>query len=164
VLPSWPLVFDPQHRTVRSDSTAHVCDAPTLTEVAVEMPVTLTGVVRVEVEPSPSWPLAFAPQHSRVPSARFAQPWVETSTPTTPGFSPSDFYNGAFIFTQWTSQIDLGRELDVGFAEPLNLAIGAEYRRESYEIKAGDPGSYYKEGVQAYPGFEPTDAGKNQHG
>jgi iron complex outermembrane receptor protein len=87
--------------------------------------------------------------------------YIDTSTPTTPGFSPSDFYNGAFIFTQWTSQIDLGRELDVGFAEPLNLAIGAEYRRESYEIKAGDPGSYYKEGVQAYPGFEPTDAGKS---
>ena len=49
----------------------------------------------------------------------------------------------------------------MGFAEPLNLAVGAEYRRESYEIKAGDPGSYYKEGVQAYPGFEPTDASKS---
>ena len=87
--------------------------------------------------------------------------YIDTSTPTTPGFSPADFYNGAFIFTQWTSQIDLDRELDVGFAEPLNLAVGAEYRRESYEIKAGDPGSYYKEGVQAYPGFEPTDASKS---
>ncbi len=87
--------------------------------------------------------------------------YIDTSTATTPGFSPADFYNGAFIFTQWTSQIDLDRELDVGFAEPLNLAIGAEYRRESYEIKAGDPGSYYKEGVQAYPGFEPTDASKS---
>jgi iron complex outermembrane recepter protein len=87
--------------------------------------------------------------------------YIDTSTPTTPGFSPADFYNGAFIFTQWTSQIDLSRELDVGFADPLNLAIGAEYRRESYEIKAGDPGSYYKEGVQAYPGFEPTDASKS---
>ena len=87
--------------------------------------------------------------------------YIDTSTATTPGFSPSDFYNGAFIFSQWTTQIDLDRELDVGFAEPLNLAIGAEYRRESYEIKAGDPGSYYKEGVQAYPGFEPTDASKS---
>ena len=87
--------------------------------------------------------------------------YIDTSTLTTPGFSPADFYNGAFIFTQWTSQIDLDRELDVGFAEPLNLALGAEYRRESYEIKAGDPGSYYKEGVQAYPGFEPTDASKS---
>lgn len=87
--------------------------------------------------------------------------YIDTSTLTTPGFSPSDFYNGAFIFSQWTSQIDLDRELDVGFADPLNLAIGAEYRRESYEIKAGDPGSYYKEGVQAYPGFEPTDASKS---
>ncbi|MFN9926052.1 MAG: TonB-dependent receptor plug domain-containing protein [Phenylobacterium sp.] len=88
--------------------------------------------------------------------------YIDTSTPTTPGFSPSDFYNGAFIFTQWTSQIDVGRELDVGFDQPMNLAIGVEYRRETYEIKAGDPGSYYKEGVQAYPGFEPTDASKSK--
>lgn len=84
--------------------------------------------------------------------------YIDTSTLTTPGFSPTDFRNGAFIFSQWTSQIDLDRELDVGFATPLNLAIGAEYRRETYEIKAGDEASYYKEGVQAYPGFEPTDA------
>jgi iron complex outermembrane receptor protein len=88
--------------------------------------------------------------------------YIDTSTPTTPGFSPSDFYNGAFIFTQWTSQIDLGREIDVGFDQPMNLAVGVEYRRETYEIKAGDPGSYYKEGVQAYPGFEPTDASKSK--
>jgi iron complex outermembrane receptor protein len=88
--------------------------------------------------------------------------YIDTSTPTTPGFSPSDFYNGAFIFTQWTSQIDLGREIDVGFDTPMNLAVGVEYRRETYEIKAGDPGSYYKEGVQAYPGFEPTDASKSK--
>lgn len=87
--------------------------------------------------------------------------YIDTSTLTTPGSSPTDFRNGAFIFSQWTSQIDLDRELEVGFAQPLNLAIGAEYRRESYEIKAGDEASYYKEGVQAYPGFEPTDAGKS---
>lgn len=88
--------------------------------------------------------------------------YIDTSSTTTPGFSPTDFNTGAFIFTQWTTQIDLSKEYDVGFAEPMNVAIGGEYRRESYEVKAGDPASRYKEGSQAYPGFQLTDAGKTK--
>jgi iron complex outermembrane receptor protein len=87
--------------------------------------------------------------------------YIDTSTATTPGFSPTDFYAGAFIFTQWTSQIDVSKEYDVGMAAPLNVAFGAEYRRETYEIKPGDAGSRYKEGSQSYPGFQFTDAGKH---
>ncbi len=85
--------------------------------------------------------------------------YVDTSTLTTPGFSPTDFRVGAFINTQWTSQIDLRKEFDVGMATPLTFAIGGEYRKETYEIKPGDTGSRYKEGSQAYPGFQFTDAG-----
>ncbi len=85
--------------------------------------------------------------------------YVDTSTATTPGFSPTDFYVGAFINTQWTSQIDLRKEYDVGMASPLTFAFGGEYRKETYEIKPGDAGSRYKEGSQAYPGFQFTDAG-----
>lgn len=87
--------------------------------------------------------------------------YIDTSTATTPGFSPTDFYNGAFIFSQWTSQIDVSKEYDVGMAAPMNVAFGAEYRREEYEIKPGDPASRYKEGSQSYPGFQFTDAGKH---
>lgn len=87
--------------------------------------------------------------------------YIDTSTATTPGFSPTDFYNGAFIFSQWTSQIDVSKEYDVGMAAPLNVAFGGEYRREEYEIKPGDPASRYKEGSQSYPGFQFTDAGKH---
>jgi iron complex outermembrane recepter protein len=87
--------------------------------------------------------------------------YIDTSTATTPGFSPTDFYNGAFIFSQWTSQIDVSKEYDVGMATPLNVAFGGEYRLEEYEIKPGDPASRYKEGSQSYPGFQFTDAGKH---
>jgi iron complex outermembrane receptor protein len=87
--------------------------------------------------------------------------YIDTSTATTPGFSPSDFYNGSFIFTQWTTQFDASKEFDVGMAKPMNVAFGAEYREETYEIKAGDAASRYKEGSQAYPGFQLTDAGKH---
>ncbi len=85
--------------------------------------------------------------------------YIDTSTPTTPGFSPSDFHAGDFMASQWTTTLDVSREYDVGMASPLNMAFGAEYRQEEYEIKPGDPASRYKEGSQSYPGFALTDAG-----
>lgn len=85
--------------------------------------------------------------------------YVDTSTLTTPGFSPTDFHAGDFIASQWTTTLDLAREYEVGMATPLTLALGAEYRKETYEIKPGDPASRYKEGSQSYPGFALTDAG-----
>jgi len=87
--------------------------------------------------------------------------YIDTSTATTPGFSPTDFYAGSFIATQWTTTLDLSKEVEVGLYSPLTFAAGAEYREESYEIKPGDAGSRYKEGSQSYPGFQFTDAGKH---
>ncbi|MDP3748108.1 MAG: TonB-dependent receptor [Phenylobacterium sp.] len=86
--------------------------------------------------------------------------YIDTSTLTTKGFSPTDFHAGDFIASQWTTTLDVAREYDVGMATPLNAAFGAEYRRETYEIKPGDEASRYKEGSQSYPGFALTDAGK----
>ncbi len=87
--------------------------------------------------------------------------YVDTSTATTNGFSPTDFHAGDFIASQWTTTADLSKDYDVGMAGPLTVAFGAEYRKDSYEIKAGDAGSTYKEGSQSYPGFLATDAGKH---
>jgi iron complex outermembrane receptor protein len=77
-------------------------------------------------------------------------------------FTPTDFYDGFFKSTEFTANADFGYELDAGLAEPLNIAFGAEYRKNTYEIGAGDPGSIYKEGGQSYPGFRPSDAGKHE--
>ena len=85
--------------------------------------------------------------------------YIDTSTATTPGSSPSDFHAGDFIFTQWTTQLDMSKEYDVGMAGPMTVALGGEYRKETYEIKPGDAASRYKEGSQSYPGFQLTDAG-----
>ncbi|WP_375428576.1 TonB-dependent receptor plug domain-containing protein [uncultured Sphingomonas sp.] len=78
------------------------------------------------------------------------------------GFTPTDFYNGFFKASEFTANADLGYELEAGLAEPINIAFGAEYRRNTYEIGQGDPGSIYKEGGQSYPGFRPSDAGFNK--
>jgi iron complex outermembrane receptor protein len=87
--------------------------------------------------------------------------YIDTSTATTPGFSPSNFHAGDFVSSQWTSTLDATRELELGMFKPLTLALGAEYRRDTYEIKPGDAASRYKEGSQSYPGFALTDAGKH---
>ncbi len=78
------------------------------------------------------------------------------------GVTPRNFYDGAFISTQWTTNLDVSKPFDVGMATPLTFAFGGEYRRETYEIKQGDPLSIYKEGGQSFPGFQPTDAGKHK--
>jgi iron complex outermembrane receptor protein len=87
--------------------------------------------------------------------------YIDTSTATTPGFSPTDFHAGDFIATQWTSNFDVSREFDVGMPTPLTAAFGAEYRKETYTLKPGDPASRYKEGAQSYPGFALTDSGSH---
>ncbi|MEN7538619.1 TonB-dependent receptor plug domain-containing protein [Aurantiacibacter flavus] len=73
--------------------------------------------------------------------------------------TPTEFYNGGFVSTQWTNNLDISREFEVGLATPLNVAFGAEHRRETFKIKQGDANSTYKEGGQGYPGFQKTDAG-----
>ncbi len=87
---------------------------------------------------------------------------ANTSLIADTGTSPTDFHVGDFTASQWSNTLDVSREYDVGLASPLNVAFGGEYRRESYGIRAGDPASRYKTGVQAYPGFALTDAGTHR--
>ncbi len=75
----------------------------------------------------------------------------------------------------------MSREIDIDFfPNGLNVAFGAEYRREGYEIKAGDTASYQRgafgpggdqtdpvngpfgaSGSQVFPGFSPASASDN---
>lgn len=74
------------------------------------------------------------------------------------GNAQSNFYVGAFHSSEWTSNLDIQHNFDIGLAGPLALAFGFEDRYETFEIKAGEPNSYYQGGPQAFPGFRPTDA------
>lgn len=56
--------------------------------------------------------------------------------------SPTRFYNGRYSNSQWTTNLTLSNGFDVGFAEPVDFAIGAEYRRDGYKIGAGELASY----------------------
>ncbi|MBV7538354.1 TonB-dependent receptor [Duganella sp. sic0402] len=78
------------------------------------------------------------------------------------GYTPTVFKAGTFIASQLTTTLEAGKEFDIGWAKPLNIAAGAEHRIDKYEIQAGDPASRYKEGSQSYPGFSLTDAGSHR--
>ncbi|MGZ3280029.1 MAG: TonB-dependent receptor plug domain-containing protein [Phenylobacterium sp.] len=80
----------------------------------------------------------------------------------THGSTPRDFHDGDLTATQWTNNLDLTHEFPVGLAKPLVLAGGAEYRIDSYELKAGDPASYFGTGAQSYFGYAPSNAGYHQ--
>jgi iron complex outermembrane receptor protein len=75
--------------------------------------------------------------------------------------SPTNIYDGRLRATQWTTTADVDRDVDVGWAGPLNVAFGAEYRRETYSIAAGAPISYLDGGASGYSGFTPSDAGSH---
>ena len=51
--------------------------------------------------------------------------------------SPTDFDDGAVTYDQWIAGLDVTRSFDV--LESLNLAFGAEWRREGYKITPANP-------------------------
>ncbi len=91
--------------------------------------------------------------------------------------SPTSFYDGQLKFKQWTNNFDVTSQANIGFATPLKIAGGIEFRKETYSIAAGEPDSYRNGGVtiiggpsngglaavgaQVFPGFKPSDAGTN---
>ena len=73
----------------------------------------------------------------------------------------TNFYDGTFIATQWTSNLDLSRDFAVGMASPLSVAFGIEQRHDTYELVPGEPNSYSYSGAASFPGLPAVNAGKH---
>jgi len=90
--------------------------------------------------------------------------------------SPKNFDAGRLGFGQWTTNLDLFRELSLGHGRPLRTALGAEFRLDQFQITAGDSASWMDggqpildgpnagsstirpaPGAQGFPGFRPAD-------
>jgi len=101
---------------------------------------------------------------------------TNTNNATMGNASPTEFYAGKLKFGELTANLDVVRAFDVSsLSGPLNVALGAEARRDMYGIEAGEPDSYRDGGVkvldgpstgaqpapgaQVFPGFQPSDAG-----
>jgi iron complex outermembrane recepter protein len=88
--------------------------------------------------------------------------------PTVPP-NKTEFDAGNLLLSQFVGNVDVTRPVTVGgFSAPVNVAFGGEYRRERYQIEAGEPDSYGDGGVlnqfgsrsaigaQVFPGFRPS--------
>lgn len=103
------------------------------------------------------WTIDSAHRALWIESYQASQTPGSTVTPNT----PSTAYDGGFRLSQLTNTLDIRKEFEIGMAAPLTLAFGGEYRRDTYEIMAGDFASTYKEGVQSFPGYKDIDAGNH---
>lgn len=65
-----------------------------------------------------------------------------TMNPTYGLDGPTSFYAGSLKYSQLVLGVDAAREYDLGWAGPLNVAVGLEARRENYQIGAGEEASY----------------------
>lgn len=94
---------------------------------------------------------------------------------------PTGGYSGGFRFDQTTFNADFNGIVDIGRNEPLYVTVGAEYRKENYEIVPGseasyacglantdtsypsvnDPSEFAQCGFQAYNGLRPEAANKS---
>lgn len=91
--------------------------------------------------------------------------------------SPTEFEAGGLYYSQWINNFDVSRDLE-GLFDRTTLAFGLEYRRESFQVRPGEPDSYRSGGVrinqnnplntstagaapgsQVFPGFQPTIGG-----
>ena len=108
-----------------------------------------------------SWNWDFASTFGEDEIDMFTRDSANASLYANTGQTPVDFYDGTYTSTQWTTNLDLSREFEVGMAGPMNVAFGAEYREETWEAMHGDEGSRYFEGGQSFPGISTSDAGKH---
>lgn len=78
------------------------------------------------------------------------------------GWTPRRFYIGQYSNSQRTINLDFTKPFSFGFLPaPINVAVGAENRHETYKIVQGDFWSYYKGGPAAWVGIRPSDAGEH---
>lgn len=82
--------------------------------------------------------------------------------------SPTEFYVGRTAFGQWLVDLNASKDFGaVGFVgKSLNVAWGAQYRRDRFQVKRGSPASYAvgplaaqgkAPGANGRPGYAPAD-------
>lgn len=76
--------------------------------------------------------------------------------------SPTEAYDGALVTEQLTFNIDGVRSIELSFAEEASLALGLEYREDTFKQEAGDEVSYARGGQLCDENFlNSADPGKD---
>ena len=81
----------------------------------------------------------------------------------------TSFSAGEVRLDETVLSLDVSRQLPLGLASPINVALGTAWRREGYDLLRGEPASYIQgyyptrsgelaaSGSQVFPGFRPED-------
>ena len=80
----------------------------------------------------------------------------------------TSFFAGSLHRREWTTGLNAAKSLALGLSSPVNVAVGASFRREEYGIKRGELASYVdgnrlgpdssdRPYSQVFPGFRPAD-------
>jgi len=85
--------------------------------------------------------------------------------------TPTEFDTGKYIQLEKTFNFDIVKGIEVeGLSEPVNVAMGAEFREESFEIVSGEEASWkagdyaaqgFNIGSHGFKGFGPEAQGRN---
>ncbi|MBD8872248.1 TonB-dependent receptor [Rhodanobacter sp. DHB23] len=81
------------------------------------------------------------------------------------GYSPTTFDDGILTAGQQSFDVDIAKDFNPSWLpNPLTVAFGTEYRRQTYQIAPGDLASYYvgtsgtSGGAQGFAGWQPANA------
>ena len=84
---------------------------------------------------------------------------------------PTTYYPGKYTEYDTVFDATISKPLEMGLAAPLHMALGFEYRTETFEREAGDGNSYaihptlanqgFGIGSNGFPGLSPRHAGKD---
>lgn len=82
------------------------------------------------------------------------------------GYTPTQFFDGVVSSAQQLADVDIAKDFNLSWLpNAVTLAFGAEYKRDTYQISAGDPSSYYvgtsgvSGGAQGFSGYSPVNVG-----
>lgn len=68
---------------------------------------------------------------------------IQNTVNASNGPSPQRVFDaGGLRYSHWLANFDISREYDVGFAKPLAVAGGLEYRKENFGIRPGETASF----------------------
>jgi iron complex outermembrane receptor protein len=128
----------------------------------------LNGGVRGELA---SWFYDLSAGYGRDKMAFYVRDSLNASLGPNMPPNQTSFYAGTLGNHLYTTNLDLSRAFNIGLAGPVNVAAGAEYRNEGYQVIAGEPASYIDggslnqfgsahaaPGSQVFPGFRPSNA------
>ena len=124
--------------------------------------IALVAGVRGEFGGSNTWDVRF-----RTASAEADYTLSESINPSLGRLSPTSFKPGKLTQEESSFNADFVMPLEIGnFASPVNFAFGAEWRQETYKIKAGDaasisagPAFIFGVGSDGFQGFPTESAG-----